>query len=68
MLVEEDEGMAEVRFEMTHENEYEGVPATGREVELRGMSKWRVEDGKIQELRDYVNMQDLYEQLGVTEE
>ncbi len=68
VLTSGEKGMAEVRFTMTHEGEYEGIPPTGREVELRGASKWRVADGKIQELRDCANMQELVEQLGVTGE
>ena len=66
MVTSENTGMSEVRFTMTHEGEYEGIPPTGREVELMGMSKWTVAEGKIQELRDCANMQELVEQLGVT--
>lgn len=66
-LTSGDKGMAELTFTMTHEGEYEGIPPTGREVELRGTSKWHVADGKIQELRDCANIQELLDQLGVTE-
>lgn len=66
-LTSGETGMAEVMFTMTHDGEYEGIPPTNREVELRGMSKWRVADGKLQELRDCANMQRLLEQLGVPE-
>lgn len=66
VLTNDDKGMAEVRFTMTHEGEYKGIPATGQDVELRAMSTWHVADRKLQELRDYANMQDLLEQLGVT--
>lgn len=67
MLTSGDKGMAELEFTMTHEGEYEGIPPTGREVELRGTSKWRVADGQLQELRDCANMLEFREQLGVTE-
>lgn len=63
ILTSGDKGMAELEFTMTHE----GIPPTGQEVELRGTSKWQVADAKIQELRDCANMQELLDQLGVTE-
>lgn len=68
LLTSDETGMAGVRFTGTHEGEYEGIPPTGQEFELPGMSKWTVADGKIQELHDYANMQDLVDQLGVPEE
>lgn len=68
LLASDEAGMAGVRFTGTHEGEYEGIPPTGQEFELPGMSKWTVRDGKIEELRDYANMQDLVTQLGVQEE
>lgn len=67
ILTSGDKGMAELEFTMTHEGEYEGIPPTGQEVELRGTSKWHVADEKIQELRDCANMQELLDQLEVTE-
>jgi len=33
----------------THTGEFLGVPATGREVRVRGVEIWRVADGKIAE-------------------
>lgn len=68
VLTSDDKGMAVVRFTGSHEGEYEGIPPTGQEFELVGMSRWTVADGKIQELRDCANMQELVEQLGVAEE
>lgn len=68
VLTSDDKGMAELRFTMTHEGEFNDIPPTGREAELQAMSTCRVADGKLQELRDYTNMQDLFDQLGVTEE
>lgn len=68
VLTSGDRGMAELLFTMTHEGEYEGIPPTGREVELRGTSKWHVADGEIEELRDCANMQELMAQLGVAQD
>ena len=36
-------------FRGTHTGEFMGVPATGKEVRIRGMEIWRVADGKIVE-------------------
>jgi steroid delta-isomerase-like uncharacterized protein len=67
VFVEGNEGMMTMRFTGTHENEFMNIPPTGQEIELNGMSKVHVVDGKIQELHDVVNMQSLLEQLGVAE-
>lgn len=67
VFVEGNEGMMTVRFSGTHENEFMDIPPTGQEIELQGMSKISVADGKIQELHDVVNMHSLLVQLGVAE-
>lgn len=67
VFVEGDEGMTTMRFTGTHENEFMNIPSTGREFELNGMSKFRVAEGEIRELRDVVNMQSFLEQIGVAE-
>lgn len=55
-------------YTMTHEGEFNGIPPTGRDVELRAMAKFLVEDGKVKEHREYHDNQQILEQLGVTEE
>jgi len=50
----------------THDGELEGIPPTGRKLELRGMEKFRVVDGKIQEMRAYFDPQEIPEQLDLT--
>jgi predicted ester cyclase len=67
VFVDGNEGMMTVRFAGTHENEFMNIPPTGREIELNGMSKVHVADGRIRELHDVVNMQSLLTQLGVAE-
>lgn len=52
----------------THEGEFNDIPPTGQELELTGMSKTVIADGKVQEDRIYFNLQELFEQLGLTEE
>lgn len=60
--------VVEGRYTMTHEGEFDGIPPTGRAVELRGMAKFLVDDGKVREHREYHDNQRILEQLGVTEE
>lgn len=52
----------------THKGEYKGVPPTGREIEINGMAKDIIADGKVQESWLYHNPQVVPEQLGLTEE
>ncbi|WP_440008889.1 ester cyclase [Halomicrococcus sp. SG-WS-1] len=66
MLSSDDLVMYEAELTMTHEGEFDGIPPTGKELESREMSKYRIADGKIQEHRVYFDMQEAFEQLGVT--
>lgn len=52
----------------THDGEFDDIPPTGRELELTGMSKTVIADGKVQEDRIYFDLQELFEQLGLTDE
>lgn len=56
----------EVRLTMTHEGPLDGVPPTGRRVELQGVSILRLEEGLIDEHRFYTDMTDAVEQLGLS--
>lgn len=60
--------MYEGEITMTHEGEFDGIPPTGRTVEIREMSKYRVANGKIQEHHVYFDQQDIFEQLGLTDD
>lgn len=68
LLAGEEMVMVEVTYRMTHEGEFAGVPPTGETVEIPAMATFRVTDGKVEEHRDYVDRQELFEQLGVAEE
>lgn len=58
--------MAEVRITGTHEGEFKGLPPTGREVDIRGMGKFVIEDGTVEACRLYYDTQEMADQLGVT--
>jgi len=48
----------------TQKGEYQGIPATGRRVEINGMSLDRLKDGKIVTEHVYFDRLALLEQLG----
>lgn len=67
LLAEENHVMYEAELTMTHEGEFEGIPPTGREVQVREMANCHVADGRIQEYRVYFNQQEVFEQLGLAD-
>jgi steroid delta-isomerase-like uncharacterized protein len=52
----------------THRGEYRGIPPTGRQIRLTGMTLCRVEKGRIVEDRVYFDRLSMFEQLGVSPE
>lgn len=68
-LLEDDEiVMIEWTAMGTHEGEFNDLSPTGRSFEHRGMSKFVIADGKVQEERMYYNFLEIAEQLGVPTE
>lgn len=51
----------------TNEGELQGLPPTGNEVDITGMSKLVVTGEGLEEEYMYYNVQQLFEQLGLTE-
>ena len=49
----------------THQGEMLGVQGTGKPIELRGMTFMRIEDGKIQEVWENIDLLGLMQQMGV---
>ncbi|MBX0298027.1 ester cyclase [Haloarcula nitratireducens] len=68
MLSEDEVVMTEWRVTATHDGEFNGIPATNREIELRGMSKTVIRDDEIVEDRVYHDFHAFLEQLGLTGE
>lgn len=48
----------------THGGEFMGIPATGRQVEMRSIDIWRVEDGMFAEHWDELNALRVLQQMG----
>ncbi len=60
-----DTAIVELRATGTHEGDLEGIPATGRRVELAGCNVIEVADGQIIRERDYFDIGAMLQQLGV---
>ncbi len=48
----------------THKGEFFGVPASGKKVEMNGMSFYKVRDGKVAEIWNLPDIAGLMEQIG----
>ena len=66
-LVDDEVTMQEWRMAGTLEGEVDGVPPTGREMKLSTMTTTVVSDGKIQEVREYFDPQELQSQMEADE-
>ncbi|HZJ26463.1 MAG TPA: ester cyclase [Acidimicrobiia bacterium] len=55
-------------FHGTHTGDFMGVPATGRQIEIRGIEIWRCANGKIVERRGVLDTGAVMQQLGVVGE
>ena len=65
LLAEEDKVVQRWTFRGTHDGAFQGIPPTGRQVTLTGISIWRVEGGKIVESWHELDTLGLMQQLGV---
>ena len=63
-LAEDDLVCSRLTYTGTHEGEFLGIPATGTEVEVEGVSINRVKDGKIVETYPHADLFDLLIQVG----
>jgi steroid delta-isomerase-like uncharacterized protein len=66
-LAGDDVSIVEYAFAGTHRGELEGIPATGRAIEVVACSVVEVRDGRIVEERDYYDTMTLMTQLGVAD-
>ena len=66
VLADEGTVMMESTYALTHEGEFEEIPPTGREVRMREMHKFLIGEGQIAEHRLYYDLDEFFEQLGVS--
>ena len=59
-----DKVVSRVIFKGTNEGDLEGMPATGKKVEVDGFEIWQVENGKIVESWGILDSMSLSKQLG----
>tara|TARA_R110001599_G_scaffold126949_1_gene300136 strand:- start:3362 stop:3565 length:204 start_codon:yes stop_codon:yes gene_type:complete len=52
----------------THKQDFMGIPATGKSVEVQGMVISRIKDSKILEDREIIDNLTFFQQLGVVAE
>lgn len=64
LIAEGDRVAARITADGTHEGELLGIPRTGKQIRMTGMTIWRIADGKIVEHWSEMNVLDLMRQLG----
>jgi steroid delta-isomerase-like uncharacterized protein len=65
VIAEGDKVVVRNTWRGTHQGEFNGIPATGRRIEIEGIVIWRIENGKIAERWATIDTLSLLQQLGV---
>ncbi|HEU5219713.1 MAG TPA: ester cyclase [Gemmatimonadales bacterium] len=65
LIADEDRVAQRWTYRGTHRGAFQGIPPTGRQVTLTGISIWRIEGGKIVESWHELDTLGLMQQLGV---
>ena len=65
LVAEGDKVVARLTFSGTHQGEFQGIPATGKQFKVTGIDIHRVASGKIQEHWDEADNLGMLQQLGV---
>lgn len=63
-----DRACAAFTLKGTHKQDFMGIPATGKSVEVQGMVISRIKDSKILEDREIIDNLTFFQQLGVVAE
>ena len=64
VIAEKDTVVVRWTLRATHLAEYQGHPASGKPMNITGVSSFRIRDGKIQEIHVNMDRQGMMEQLG----
>ena len=65
LIVSGDKVVIAITLTGTHTGELMGIPATGAKLSVQGMVLSRLEDGRIVEEREILDMLGMFQQLGV---
>jgi len=65
MVVEGDQVCSEWRFTLTQTGDFPGIPATGKSVEIPGVTVDEIRDGLIHRHRDYWSLATYLQQVGL---
>jgi predicted ester cyclase len=65
LIAEDDKVVVRFNFHATHQGDFMGIPATGKEVNVPGIIIYRIADGKIAEHWMQVDAMAMMGQLGV---
>jgi steroid delta-isomerase-like uncharacterized protein len=65
MVADGDRVVARWRMTATHQGPFQGLPATGKAVDISGMDMWRVQNGRLVEHWDALDQIGMMQQLGV---
>ncbi|HBY94176.1 MAG: ester cyclase [Ardenticatenaceae bacterium] len=65
LIAEADEVVARWTFRGTHRGPFAGIPPTGKQIQMTGITIYRLRDGKIAEARSNIDQLGLLQQLGV---
>jgi steroid delta-isomerase-like uncharacterized protein len=64
LIAEGDKVVGRISATGTHEGDLLGVPRTGKQIHMTGMTIWRIADGKIVETWSEIDTLGLLQQLG----
>lgn len=64
LIAEGDKVVARVVFRGTHSGDFQGIPATGKQVSVKAIDILRIEDGKIVERWGLTDQVSMMQQLG----
>ena len=65
LVAEGDKVVERARYQGTHQGEFQGIPPTGKKVNITGMHVFNIKDGKIVETWGVVDQLGMLQQLGV---
>lgn len=65
LIVDGDRVVGRFIYRGTHTGELLGIPATGKQVEMRTIDIWRVENDMFIEHWDELNLLEVFQQIGI---